>query len=274
MKQLAVLGPNGTYSTRAIQSLEKKYDVKLYPTILKVCTSVDIKTDGLIPFENTLDGFVMEGLDSIIQNQLFIREQVQLDVNFSFVSNTKDLSKVKEVYVQFKAYGQCLNFITKHNLTPIILQSNMESYEKIKNEKREDIGAIIPIHIDTSCFLYHLDNVADSKLDQTRFVRLTKDQTYENVSFPSCCSAIITPIQDSPGVLFDILEAFKKSNLNLSSILSRPRRDIMGNYIFYVEFLLEPNSLHILKALKDRLEKDRKNSFTVIGIYNRLEVRK
>ncbi len=274
MKKLAVLGPAGTYSALAATLLKDSYDIDYTPTILKVCSIVDEEKDGLIPFENTLDGYVMEGLDAIIKNKLFICEQVFYDVNFSFIAHTKNLSKIKEVYVQYKAYGQCIDFITKHNLIPRITQSNMESYDKFKMNIEESVGAIVPIHVDKKEFELCIDYIADSRVDQTRFVRLSKERKIYLPVANSCCSAIITPILDSPGVLFDILEAFKENKINLCSILSRPRRDLMGNYIFYVEFDIKPHEFNILEVLKKRLEYNQKNSFTVIGIYNKVEVKK
>ena len=64
MKDLAVLGPKGTYCDIASKKLDDKYNVLYYPSILKTSLAVNENIDGLLPFENTLDGFVMETLDN------------------------------------------------------------------------------------------------------------------------------------------------------------------------------------------------------------------
>ena len=63
--KLAVLGPSGTYTCIASEQLKSKYELELYPSIFKSILAIDDSTDALIPLENTLDGFVFEGLDAI-----------------------------------------------------------------------------------------------------------------------------------------------------------------------------------------------------------------
>lgn len=270
MKQLAVLGPKGTYSDKAAHKLEESYKIKYYPSILEVIHQIAEETDALVPFENALDGFVMESLDGLIKTNAFIHSQVKLDVDFTFVSYGKSIEEIEEVYVQFKAYGQCQDFILKHHLKPIITQSNMESLDLLQKESRKNIGAIIPSYVDISIFPLVMEHIIGEVHDETRFVLLSKIgpilPRINNLS----CSIVITPKIDKPGLLYSILKRFSKNKINLKAILSRPRKDIMGKYIFYMEIDLSFNDLPSLVKTHKQIEEKEGCTFQVLGFYNSL----
>ena len=102
MKRLAVLGPKGTYSDIAKNSYLKQtnenYEIIYYPSILKTALAVDDNTIAILPFENTLDGFVIESMDAVISNNLQIASQLILDIDFAFISYAKMMLDVKNVY--------------------------------------------------------------------------------------------------------------------------------------------------------------------------------
>ncbi|MDE7384645.1 MAG: hypothetical protein K2M84_02685 [Anaeroplasmataceae bacterium] len=270
MKKLAVLGPKGTYSDKAALKLEETYQIEYFPNILEVIHHMDDETDALVPFENTLDGFVMESLDGIIKTKASIHYQVKLDVNFNFASYEEKIEEIKEVYVQFKAYGQCQDFILKHNLIPIITQSNIESLELLKKKERKNVGAILPSHIPLEEFPCVYRSIIGEIKDETRFVLLSKEAPQIHEGSNLSCSVVITPKLDQPGVLYSILKSFNDHGINLSAILSRPRKDIMGKYIFYIEFMLNQKDLASLEALQLEIEEKEECDFHILGYYNLL----
>ena len=272
MKRLAVLGPKGTYSDIAKNSYLKQtnenYEIIYYPSILKTALAVDDNTIAILPFENTLDGFVIESMDAVISNNLQIASQLILDIDFAFISNAKSILDVKDVYCQFKAYGQCLDFISNHSFNIITTQSNMESFELLK-DKDETFGAIIPVHVlEGKSFNTEILHIADSKSNQTRFFVVKKKSDIcldENVNM----SIVITAIEDRPGILFDILKQFHDFGINLKSILSRPMKTEMGKYKFYIECEMTHEQIKLIDELQKKLDTDKLMS-NVLGIYNSL----
>ncbi|MCI9652849.1 MAG: type 1 glutamine amidotransferase-like domain-containing protein [Acholeplasmatales bacterium] len=267
-KSLSVLGPKGTYSDLARKKLSRTYPVVYYPSIFTVCNQVTKTMDAFIPLENTLDGFVMESLDSIIKYNLYITEQVKLKVNFQFASYEKNMAEIHEVYVQFKAYGQCQNFIIQHNLTPIFTQSNMESLNCLLKKERSSVGAILPDHVAIDSFPLIQKNILGNVLDETRFVLATKKPFVLGFASKFTCSLTVTPKEDKSGQLFNILKKFHEQGFNLKAILSRPKKDYIGNYIFYIEFDLTKEELPKLYKLKQKIEEQEQCSVNILGIYN------
>jgi prephenate dehydratase len=77
--------------------------------------------------------------------------------------------------------------------------------------------------------------------------------------------AYIIPKDDHPGILFEILRSFYEKSINLISIMSRPTKQEMGTYNFYVEIEGEPSqSEMILETLSDI---SKQNGIKLLGIY-------
>jgi len=272
MKRIAVLGPEGTYSDIAckeyLKSIDEKYEIVYYPSILKVAKAIDDNTIAILPFENTLDGFVVESMDYIILNDYYVTSQLKLNIDFAFVTNAKSIENVKGCYVQFKAYGQCLDFISKYNFEIITTQSNIESLYKLK-ESDDTFGAIIPMHALDEGFNTVLTHIADSKHNETRFfiVQNKKEEAYNQNDLES--SICIETHVDRPGILFDILKKFHELDLNLNSIMSRPMKTEMGKYRFYIEISLNNDNLYKLDDLVNKFSSHSEFVIKVLGIYNR-----
>ena len=102
MKKVAVLGPKGTYSDVAkdnyLNSINEEYETIYYPSIIKAINAIDDNTIAIVPFENSLDGFILESLDKMISNKLNVVKQIKLSIDFAFVANVSKIEDVKEVY--------------------------------------------------------------------------------------------------------------------------------------------------------------------------------
>lgn len=272
MKKIAVLGPKGTYSDVAKEKYLKKLNINLetdyYPSIIKAINAIDDNTISVVPFENSLDGFIMESLDRIIINKLNIKAQLKLSIDFAFVANVDDIKDVKEVYCQFKSYGQCLDFISNQSFTVIKTESNIESLDRLKLANK-GYGAIIPMHaLNKGEFPLEIEHVADSNNNETRFFILdNKKASFSNAKNLES-SLVLTAIYDRPGILYDILDKFHRENINLKAIISRPDKTGIGNYNFYIECALDDKDRFI--SLLDELKNEKEYKVQLLGVYEPL----
>ena len=270
MKKVAVLGPKGTYSDVAkdnyLNSIKEEYETIYYPSIIKAINAIDDNTIAIVPFENSLDGFILESLDKMISNKLNVVKQIKLSIDFAFVANVSKIEDVKEVYCQFKSYGQCLDFITSQSFSVIKTESNIESLVRFK-EAEKGYGAIIPIHALDKEYPLVIKHISDSKNNETRFFVLNNKGEF-NIEYKNDVDAslVITSILDRPGILFDILKRFHDENINLKSILSRPDKTGMGNYNFYIECSLGKDVNRFNKLLHNFV-KENEYKVTLLGIY-------
>lgn len=301
--KIAVLGPKGTFSDKAYleynkfikaggsKGYEPVYCQTIDDVFKAVCSddSLDVTDEcefGIVPIENTLDGYVQRTLDLLLEKNVRIIDENIVPVQFSVIGNVSSVEDITKLYVQFKANGQCRQFINSlSGVTISATDSNMESYYKIEGE----IGAaaIVPKHIaDDENDRFVIENVTDADKNHTRFVIFKKGALKENEMLTGkldiagecdCASDVtqsnraripvyIMPDADRPGILFEILQSFYENQINLISIMSRPTKHKMGTYNFYIEI---DGEISRLPVIMDTLQKvSTYNKIKILGIYN------
>ncbi len=265
------LGPLNTYSYFACLKYENKKNIYnpiiLSDTIRKSVESLKDDDLAIIPIENSLDGYLGETLDLLYKYDLEIIEDLNLHISFSLVSNS-NISDIKKIYVQFKAKGQCLNYLETLNKPLVITDSNIESLNLCLNDQFS--AAIVPNHIlDSYNFKYVKENVCDKTNNYTRFivVRKRKDKINYDTLTSVKASLLLMPSSDRSGILYDMLKMFYDHKINLNAIISRPTKEGLGKYYFYVEFSDQIKNLgNIIKVL---LNKSTNDDFKIkcLGIY-------
>ncbi len=270
--KMAVLGPKGTFSESALKKYltmcNKSFEIEFYNSIPATFLSVGEECEiGIVPVENTLDGYVQRSLDMLLEQDLHIIDEVIIPIKFSLISNVKEITEIKKVFVQFKANGQCLKFLNSLKDVQIVTtQSNTESYELFKNEV-ENSCAIIPYNMLKDNGFFYIEDVTDSTNNFTRFFVVQKEDS--NVIYRSKnikVSLFILSSVDKPGLLYSILEKFYKNKINLCSIISRPTKKNLGTYNFYIELSGELEEKSIIENTLIELKQD--YSLKVLGIYS------
>lgn len=236
MLKIAVLGPKGTFSELAYEKYfqDKKTESFFYSTIEQTFDALETTEYAIVPIENTLDGYIQQTLDFMLEKNTIITDEIFIPVQFGLIGNINSIQDIKKIYVQFVARGQCQKFIKSlGDVKQILTDSNMESYHMIPGGAVGD-AAIVPAHMVANYSGFSIPEVTDSTNNYTRFLVLSKRQKAFEASIFKV-SLVVVPIIDRPGLLYDILGIFKKYNINLTSIMSRPTKTEMGNYNFYIE---------------------------------------
>lgn len=262
MIRAAVLGPAGTFSELAVEKYKKETGKELnsifYPTITKVANAVGSECDiGIVPIENTLDGFVQVTLDLLLEKEINIINELTIPIQFAFAANS-NIEEVERIYAQFKTQGQCCKFLESlEDVKIVTTESNGESVEKIREGLKGE-GAIIPRHMLNLIkkFKFSIDCVTDSDENETRFIVLSsnKDIGYDSKKHYKTSIAIMDAADDKPGALFKVLDEFAQRQINLTSIISRPTKKGLGKYYFFIDidgcYPEEENVRQAIEALR------------------------
>ena len=258
MPTIAALGPEGTFSEIAARNYvesQKDARIRLFPTIKKAFMATGNSCDlCILPIENMLDGFVPLVLDLLLHTRLTIIDEYLLPVRFSFAANCAGIKDVKRVHIQFAAQGQCVEFLESISSAEVrISQSNGESLQMLREGVPGD-SAIVPTHsLDKNAFPLIIDNVADYETNITRFVVLAEQERAKDEARRYKTSIAILEGVDKPGMLSEILSAFKERDINLMSIMSRPTKEVMGKYHFFIDFeghVLDPSAREALADVR------------------------
>ncbi|CCV63705.1 Prephenate dehydratase [Alteracholeplasma palmae J233] len=263
MKKMMTLGPKGTYSEIASNTFIKNLnlDVSLeFKHSIDACFST-VFDYLVVPIENSSDGFIQRTLDLLALSNAYITHDLTLPISFKLISNIP-LDEVTSIYVQFKAQNQCLDILNTLGKKLIITESNTESLDKHLLDFNS--AAIIPSHLLASSN-YVVNAVEDYKNNETRFILIENNLNLETTSLLYKVSMCIIPFDDKPGLLSDILFLFSKEKINLSSIMSRPTKEKIGSYTFFLDFLLEKDKLESLFCELEKLKE--RFHYKLLGIY-------
>jgi prephenate dehydratase len=273
--RVAYLGPEGTFSFQATQSLvAQKKDLVAVPfqSMYKVLAAVESgETEfALVPIENLVEGTISEPLDFLVHsNELQIVselvEPIQLDV--IGLAGT-EFADVKEVISHANPVGQSRNFVRQHMplSKEILAPSTVAAIEMVSQRNDKTVVAIGNSSMNDRYGVVTLvKNVGDVKNNKTRFVLLQKhalrdSDTSEKISF------VLSLPKDQPGGLYKIMGLLQ--SVNLTKIESRPSKEVLGSYYFFIDFqgnYSDPDIRKMLGAVKDSSD-----TFKILGAYKEI----
>ncbi len=253
---IATLGPEGTFSDVVAKqfgdSLDSPYSTHYCKTIEEVFQEVDAEDFfGVVPIENLSEGYVQFTLNGLMKHNLTICQELLLSIQFSFVANVTSLADVERVFVQPVAMGQCSEFITSLKKGEVsYTNSNIASLDALRQEKRA-AGAIIPQHACIDNFPMMLDNVTDYRHNQTRFLVLAKSCPHRLEGNVLKTSLLVFDDADHSGVLSAIVSSFSSRNINMTSIISRPTKEAIGKYHFFIDIDGSVENVVVKEALSE-----------------------
>jgi len=254
--KIAYLGPEGTFTHQAaLKKFGERGEFISCKTIDNIFREVekDRADYGVVPIENSMEGVVTHTLDTFIESNLNITAEILLDVHHYLLSNEKALTSIKKVFSHSQAIGQCWNWIVE-NLPDAKLIETESTTTAVKMAKREKNAAAIGSL--TAADIYDIGVLAERIEDYgeniTRFLVIGKSFSGKTGRDKT---SILVSIKDKVGALHDILLHFKKNNINLTRIESRPSKKKAWDYIFFFDFIGHKDDVSVKNALK-RIEKE------------------
>lgn len=262
---IAYLGPPATFTHLA--SLEKFGSQVKYVdcrSIAEVFTEVERnRADyGVVPIENSIEGAVTHTLDMFVDSNLSVCSEIMLEISHNLLARNKKV-KIKKVYSNPQVFGQCR----------IWLEANLSRAELVEVSSTTRAAEIAATEANAAAIAsvlaakkYKLKIVAESIEDNahnvTRFLVIGKIQSLPTRKDKT---SVMFSIKDRVGALHDMLLPFKKYNINLTKIESRPSKRKAWEYYFFVDLEGHREAENVKQALSD-LEKEC-NFLKVLGSY-------
>ncbi|MDR0304119.1 MAG: ACT domain-containing protein [Chitinispirillales bacterium] len=245
-QKISVLGPQETFSDYAAQKYLEFHpqicaEISYQRTMRKVFENLSSGNSqiAVVPIENIFSGFVWMTLDGLYDFPVQIIEEFILPIELSFLSKIKH-SEVKNIFVHSVTEGQCSDFIDKNFNSARITHtdSNIDSFNRI--DENDFSAAIVPSHIydkNKKNYPFSVRGVSDYPNNRTRFVVLQNEKFIAKDNFKNLnkTSIIVSDNSDSPGILRNIADAFASREINITSIISRPTKQMIGKYHFFID---------------------------------------
>lgn len=239
MKHVAYLGPKGTFSQEAFdfcykdEAVEPVEYMNMNEAIISV---VNGETDeAIIPIENSIEGSVNTTLDAFYTIDLNIIKEVVIPVSLNLmVKKGVKKDKIKSILTHPQPVGQSREYINKNipNANIVYTFSTSEGARLVA----EGDGTQATIGSKKAAEIYGIEvieaNVQDNNNNQTRFIVLSKKTAKRSGNDKT---SIIFSGEDKPGSLYKILDIFSLWDINLTKIESRPSKNGLGQYVFFVD---------------------------------------
>ena len=233
--RISYLGPEGSFThTAAIRKFGQSVE---YEAVLDIRGIFDEISKGhcdlgVVPIENSVAGGVIESLDAFVDTDVFICAEVNMAIHHNLLANCK-LEKVKKVYSKPEVFAQCRRWLTATFIeeNTIAVASTAKAAQMAAKEKfAAAIGS------DIAAELYGLniicENIEDTANNVTRFLVISKEDAKPTGDDKT---SILFSTAHKAGALADVLDVFKKREINLTNIESRPSKKRQWEYYFFVD---------------------------------------
>lgn len=262
------MGPKGTFSHEIAETVcDRDEEIIFFPTIREVFSAVTEHSSeypdlrGIVPVENSGAGGVFETLECLLKEDCTVRAEYYLPIRYVFAvakgkSADMQTQALAKVYAHPQAHAQCSAFLAGFgNAAVVHTTSNAKSAEETLNDVSELTAAVTTR---SAAGIYGLEiireNIQNYDTNTTRFLEIRKAAPVKpRVSGSSAdsgdccgcdgsdgcgtkCSIVVMPKGNYPGLLYRILSVFAGREINLTRIESRPSGDMMGKYVFFIDY--------------------------------------
>jgi prephenate dehydratase len=242
--RVAYLGPEGTVSHEALLGAGEDVETVAEPTLLEAVLAVHegAVDRALVPIENALEGSVNPVLDALVfeTDDVVIVGELRHPVHFCLVAGARyELPAVATVISHPQASGQCARFLREELPRARVLTaaSTADAVRQVAGDAEPYVAALGTRQAAElyGCTILR-ENVEDHPDNETRFVWIARAGTAPEPG-ERCKTALVFwgAGSSGPGWLVRCLAEFAARDVNLTRIESRPLRQRLGEYMFFLD---------------------------------------
>ena len=264
-RRLAYLGPPGTFTEEALLSAPEASGAEPVPlpTVPEVIATVE-RGDvdgGVVPIENSIEGSVNVTLDALAfeAKGVTIQREIVLPVRHALLARPgATVGSIVVVVSHPHATAQCRKFLAENLPKADVRAANSTAEAAQLVSERGPIEPWAAIGTQLAAKLYGLEvlapDIEDRRENSTRFVLVGRDPAAPTGSDKTSVVCFIE--KDRPGALLAILHEFSDRGINLTKLESRPTKERLGEYCFFIDVeghVDDPNLGHALAGLRTKI---------------------
>ncbi|MBR2953046.1 MAG: chorismate mutase [Clostridia bacterium] len=189
----------------------------------------------VLPIENSFNGDVGNVLDLAFFGSLYINGVYEAEVVQNLLGvKGASLSDVRKVISHPQALGQCATYIEKHNFETENAVNTAIAAKSVAEMNDKSIAAIGSVKAAEQFGLQVLsEKINDSGANTTRFAvfsRSNRNPTPLDERF-----IMLFTVKNTAGSLGEAISVIGQHGFNLKALKSRPTKELVWDYFFYVE---------------------------------------
>jgi chorismate mutase/prephenate dehydratase len=246
---IAYLGPEGTFTqAAALKQFGHSVQTLALDTLDDVFREVAAGAAdyGVVPVENSTEGVISHTLDLFQQSRLNICGEVELRIHHHLLVN-KGNAKVTRVLAHQQALAQCRGWLEANlpGAAYVAVGSNAEAARIVSDD--ENAAAIAS---DVAADLYKLTikerNIEDQPDNTTRFLVIGPQAARPSGKDKT---SLLVSVNNRPGALYAMLQPIAQHGISMTRIESRPSRQAMWEYVFYIDLVGHRDDAEVAAAL-------------------------
>ena len=238
--KVAYTGVPGAFAYIAAKKMYPSASFHAYPDFAKAYNSVinGVCDVVVLPIENSTAGDVGNVIDLIFEGNLYINQVLSVEIQQNLLA-VKGATKasIKTVYSHPQALAQSSEFIKEHNYDEIECVNTAIAAKMVSEKNDPTIAAIASLE---TANLYNLDiiekNINQNKNNSTRFAcfsRSLNKSVHSNKNDENFI--LVFTVRNEAGSLAKTLNIISSNGFNMRNLRSRPMKNSMWKYYFYVE---------------------------------------
>ena len=263
--RVGFLGPHGTFAEEALLTqgdlaAGEAVPFRDVPHVITAVERGDVDL-GIVPIENSIEGSVTVTLDTLaFDTDLLVQREIDLPVSLHLCApaGTK-LTDITTVVSHPNPLGQTRMWMAKHlpDAIPVAANSTAEAARQVAKSRKRGMASIGTLAGARHAGLKVLaSEIEDHPENQTRFVLVG-----HGIPAPSGhdkTTIVCFQRQDRPGSLLAILQEFAARAINLSKLESRPTKQSLGDYCFFIDFEGHVSNELVADCLRDLRARQRR----------------
>jgi prephenate dehydratase len=251
---VAFQGERGAFGDEAVQAYFGKQAMpvpcKSFADVFRAVAAGEVEY-GLVPVENSQSGSINEVYDLLRQHDLFVIGEISHAVNQCLLCLPgQQISDIRRVISHPQALAQCDAFLRELKVEVVATYDTAGSAKMVREEHLSSVAAIAGVG---AAELYELEILARSiqtiKDNYTRFIALGREPAPRREGPAKTMLVMATAHQ--PGSLHKCLGVLAEKNINLLKLESRPSRNRIWEYVFYLDFEGHRDDPVVRSALAD-----------------------
>ena len=220
---------------------------KLYPNAKKVAFS-DFSSAyqavekgecdvAVLPVENSYNGEVGQVTDLMFSGSLYVNGMFDLPITQDLLA--KDgarIENIREVVSHPQAFGQCAEYIKKHGFVCHEFANTALAAKWVADSDDLTIAAIGSREAAEIFGLTVLDHdINESKRNSTRFAIFSRVANKRIAKDSGVHSILLFTVRNEAGALARAIDIIGQHGFNMRTLRSRPMKELLWEYYFYVE---------------------------------------
>ena len=192
---------------------------------------------ALLPMENSYQGEVGQVTDLMFSGTLYINSIAELPVSHDLlVLDGASAKDIKTVVSHPQALGQCNDYIKSHGYKSVEYSNTALAAKYVAEKGDPTLAAIASEEAGQIYGLKLLDkNINSARNNTTRFAVFSRSMNTHSSKEMGIHTVLLFTVRNEAGALAKAIDVIGRHGFNMRALRSRPMKELLWEYYFYVE---------------------------------------